>query len=125
MAEVNKETFLHSISSETELSKDFFMKIYGYSLYDRGFETTVIVKLKDLELGEVITGYEEWKKVYEAEQSVEDKTVAHWYIKECEKQWDKLKKEIYERAVEECREEQVKLLLKRKYLLSLMKQMSS
>jgi len=88
MVGINKETFFRSINKEIELSKDFYMKIYGYSYYDKEFEVTVISLLEGLQLKKAITGYYDWKQEYEAKQLAEDKKVAKWYAERVTKEYD-------------------------------------
>lgn len=98
------------------LTKEFLKRIYSFELDYPGFADQAIAALKDAGCSRARQYYEDWVAEYEVSYEAEMKKVAHWYRLECEKQWEKLKKEGEERRKQEEME-----LLKRKQLLLMQK----
>lgn len=93
MEQLNKETFLASIKPDMVLTKGFIKKIYGYGVTDVSFPNRVIAALETAGCSKARQYYESWVSEYEAAQDAELREVAHWYIAECEREWERKQKE--------------------------------
>jgi len=89
----SKEELLASIRPDMHLTKDFIKRIYGYEISYPGFAEQAIDALARAGCSRARQYYEEWVAEYEAAYNAEMKEVAKWYLKECEKQWEKRRKE--------------------------------
>ena len=122
-ASPSKEELLASIKPDMRLTKSFIKKIYGYGVTDASFSDKVIAALEAAGCSKARAYYESWVNEYEAAHSAELKEVAQWYRLECEKQWEKMRKEGEERR----KQEEMKKYLQKKSdreLLSLLKRLN-
>ena len=89
----SKEELLASIKPDMVLTKRFIKRIYGYDVADASFPDRAIAALEAAGCFKARQYYESWVSEYEAAHNAELKEVAHWYRLECEKQWEKRRKE--------------------------------
>lgn len=97
----SKEELLASIKPDMVLTKRFIKRIYGYDVADASFPDRAIAALEAAGCFKARQYYESWVSEYEAAHNAELKEVAHWYRLECEKQWEKRRKEGEERRRQE------------------------
>ena len=93
----SKEGLLSSIQPNVKLTKDFFKRAYGYGVTDESFPDKAIAALEAAGCSKARLYYESWVNEYEAAYQAEIKPVAAWFRRECEKQWEKRRKEGEER----------------------------
>lgn len=89
----SKEGLLSSIQPNMKLTKDFFKRVYGYGVTDESFPDKAIAALEAAGCSKARVYYESWVNEYEAAYQAEIKPVAAWFRRECEKQWEKRRKE--------------------------------
>ena len=89
----NRESLLALIQPDMHLTKEFLKRIYSFELDYPGFADQAIAALERAGCGRARQYYEDWVAEYEAAYNAEIKPVAHWYRLECEKQWEKRRKE--------------------------------
>ena len=99
------------------IPKEFFKRVYAFELSYPGFSEQAIEALEKAGCSRARQYYTDWVAEYEAAYSAEMKSVAAWYQKECERQWEKRQKEGEERRVIQAEAE----LLKRKRQLLMQK----
>ena len=80
-----KEELLNSIQSNMKLTKDFFMRIYGYELTWPGFADQAITALKKAGCNRAGEYYQRFVGEYEREHDKEMQQVAEWYRKQTER----------------------------------------
>lgn len=97
----SKEGLLSSIQPNMKLTKDFFKRVYGYGVTDESFPDKAIAALEDAGCSKARVYYESWVNEYEAAYQAKIKPVAAWFRRECEKQWEKRRKEGEERRKQE------------------------
>ncbi len=97
----SKLSFYEGINETTVFDDDFHKKVYGYSICDELFLPAVAAKLTGIGRKDVIQAYNEWFARWKAEDDKAMKSVAKWYIKECDKKFEKLQKEQQGEAVKE------------------------
>ena len=83
-----KEKLLSSIKPDMCLTKDFFKKVFGYELSFPGFADEALENLETAGCGQARRYYTEWVQAYEEEQQVMLKSVAEWYRRRCEDEWN-------------------------------------
>lgn len=91
---VNKETFIQSINKETAFNKDFFKKVYGYSMYDPVFLKRVANELIRIDKKDIIALYNQWYQEYKIQDDSLMKEVSKWYKKECDKLYQEEVKKV-------------------------------
>lgn len=84
----NKEELLSSIKPDMRLTRDFFMRVYGYEISFPGFAEKAITALEAAGCSNARRHYAEWVKEYETKRNAELKNVAHWYRLRCEQEWE-------------------------------------
>lgn len=84
---------LHSIRPGIKLYKSFFLKIFGYDITTPGFAEDAISRLEILGSTKARGHYAACVQEYETKHDAEMEEVAHWFKLECEKQWEKKRKE--------------------------------
>lgn len=109
----NRESLLALIQPNLRLTKEFLKRIYAFEISYPGFSEEAIAALEAVGCVRAREHYTSWVQEYESKRDAELKEVAHWYRLECEKQWEKRRKEGEERR----KREEKELLLKRKRLL--------
>lgn len=109
----SREELLAGIRPGMRLTEGFIRSIYSNEISCPGFSEQAISALEQAGCSRARQYYENWVAEYEAAYKAEIKPVAHWYRLECEKQWEKRRKEGEERR----KQEEMELLLKRKKLL--------
>ncbi len=92
----SKEELLASIKPNMRLTKSFFLKIYGYQLYEPEFKEICLRKLKEAGCLKAEEYYEMVVSEYERSYEKEKKEVATWYRKWKEKEGEK--KKIWKRT---------------------------
>lgn len=93
----NKEALLALIQPGMKLTKEFLKRAYSFELDCPGFAEQAIAALESAGCSRARQYYEDWVAEYEAAYNAEMKEVAHWYRLECEREWEKKKKEGEER----------------------------
>lgn len=88
-----KEGLLAEIKPGMGLTRDFFKRIYGYEISCPGFAGQAIAVLEGAGCSKAREYYESWANGYEAARDAELKKVAHRYRLECEREWEKRRKE--------------------------------
>ncbi len=89
----NRESLLALIQPDMHLTKEFLKRIYSFELDYPGFADQAIAALERAGCGRARQYYDDWVNEYETARNAELKEVAHWYRLECEKQWEKRRKE--------------------------------
>ena len=99
--EAGRGQFLHSFSCDMRLDKSVFKKILGYDITTPGFARDALTRLEILGCSRAREYYEavrsEWQKEHDAQMN----GVARWYRKQCENEWENMKR----KAVRESRKE--------------------
>lgn len=113
----DKQSFYQGINETTVFDDDFHKKVYGYSVCDESFLTVVVAKLTSIGRKDIIQAYNEWFTKWKAEDDKAMKSVAKWYLKECDKKFEEFQKEQQEKAVEDWKQKKIALLLEKKNLL--------
>lgn len=88
----NKESLLALVKPDMHLTKEFLKRIYSFELDYPGFAEQAIAALESAGCSRARRYYEDWVAEYEAAYKAEIKEAAKWYMKECEKRWDKKQK---------------------------------
>ena len=89
----NKESLLALIHPDMHLTKEFLKRIYSFEIDYPGFSEKAIAALEEIGCVRAREHYASWVKEYESRRDNELKEVAHWYRLECEKRWEKRRKE--------------------------------
>ncbi len=110
----NRESLLALIQPGMKLTKEFLKRIYAFEISYPGFSEEAIAALEAVGCVRTREHYTSWVQEYESKRDAELKGVAHWYRLECEKQWEKRRKEGEERRKTQ---EEVELLKQKKRLL--------
>ena len=98
----NRESLLALIRPDMEsIPKEFLKRIYSFELDYPGFADQAIAALEAAGCSKARQYYDDWVNEYETAHNAELKEVAHWYRLECEKQWEKRRKEGEERRRQE------------------------
>lgn len=93
MESPSKEELLASIQPGMKLTKYILKQIYGYEISYPGFAEQAIAALEKAGCGKARQYYEDWVSAYESKRDAELKEVSKWYMEECEKRWEKKRKE--------------------------------
>ena len=78
----SRQELLESIQPGMKLTKNFFMKIYGYELTWPGFADQALSDLEETGCSKAIAYYQQFVGEYEKQHDEEMKEVAEWYRKE-------------------------------------------
>ncbi len=89
----SREELLAGIRPGMRLTEGFIRSIYSNEISCPGFSEQAISALEQAGCSRARQYYENWVAEYEAAYKAEIKPVAHWYRLECEKQWEKRRKE--------------------------------
>lgn len=89
----SKEELLRSIQPDMKLDKAFFLKVYGYEITRPGFAETAIKALEDAGCSKAREYYDSVVGEYEKGYREQMKEVGKWYLEECNKEWEKKRKE--------------------------------
>lgn len=89
----NRESLLALIQPNMKLTKEFLKRVYAFEISYPGFSEQAIAALEAVGCSRARQHYNDWVAEYEAAYEAEMKEVAHWYRLECEKQWEKRRKE--------------------------------
>ncbi|WP_313132807.1 hypothetical protein [Anaerocolumna sp.] len=100
----DKQSFYQEINEITVFNEEFFKKVYAYSVCDELFIPAVVAKLIGIGRKDVIEDYNKWLAKWKAEDDKVIKKVARWYIKECDREFEKFQKEQQGKAVEKWKE---------------------
>ena len=118
----SREELMQSIRPGMRLTKDFFRRIYGYEITWPGFAEKTIRAL------ELVAGCSRAREHYtcvtaeiEAEFNKASKAAAAWYAKECEKQFEELKKKRGEEQRKQITKEYLQTMSDRELLRFLRK----
>lgn len=90
--EPSEEELLASIRPDMKLTKSLLKRIYGYSVTNPSFSDKAISALEAVGCSKARAYYEDWVAEYQAARNKEMKEVARWYRKECEKEFERMKK---------------------------------
>lgn len=89
----SRETLIQSISPEMNLTKGFFLKIYGYELTSPGFREKAIGVLETAGCSRASAYYENVVNEYQKARDQELKAVAAEYAREYDRKWQQDEKE--------------------------------
>lgn len=78
----SRQELLDSIRPDMKLTKNFFMKIYGYEISFPGFAEIALTELEKAGCSKARTYYQRFVGEYEKKHAEEMKTVAEWYRKQ-------------------------------------------
>ena len=113
----NRESLIALIQPDIHITKEFLKRIYAFEISYPGFSEEAVAALEGIGCIRAREHYISWVKEYESKRDAELKEVAHWYRLECERQWEKRRKEGEEKR----KQKEAELLLKRKKLLLMRK----
>lgn len=94
MDKPSKEELLASISPDMRLTKIFFKRTYGYEISFPGFSEQAVAALEAAGCARAREYYDTWVREYETARAAEMKEVGKWYLKECERQWERQQKNL-------------------------------
>lgn len=77
---MDKRQLLDMITPDMKLTKELFMKIYGYSIYDSSYKETALRKLESVGVSKARVYYKQFTTEYENHVQEEIKRAAAWYI---------------------------------------------
>lgn len=77
-----KEELLSSIQPDMKLSRNFFMRIYGYEISFPGFAEIALAELEKAGCSKAREYYQRFVGEYEKKHDEEMKAVASWYRKQ-------------------------------------------
>lgn len=86
---VSREELLNSIQSGMKLTKNFFMKIYGYELTWPGFAEQALTDLEHVGCSKAREYYYRFVDEYEKSHQAEIKNVAAWYRKQVDDEFER------------------------------------
>lgn len=89
---MNKVEFYQSIDQNTAFDECFFKKVYGYSVCDDTFITSVQQKLMELNLSDIIQQYNEWFAAWKSKYDTEMEKVAESYSGRLKEEYDRRNK---------------------------------
>lgn len=89
----SREELLQSIRPEMKLNKNFFLRIYGYSITTPEFAAEALDKLEAAGCSKAHTYYDKIVKEYEAGYQKMLRAVAQEYARELEREWKQREKE--------------------------------
>ena len=78
----SKQELLDSIQPGMKLTKNFFMRIYGYELTYPGYAAQALAELERIGCSRAREYYQRFVGEYEKEHDETMKNVAAWYIKQ-------------------------------------------
>lgn len=85
----SREELLQSIHPGMRLTRDFFMRIYGYELTWSGFASMALEKLEAAGCSRAGEYYMQFAGEYERQQEESIKPIAAEYVRELEQAWKK------------------------------------
>ena len=91
--QASKEQLIQSIGPAMNLTKGFFLRIYGYEISWPGFEDQAIKALEDAGCSRAKAYYVEIIGDYQRQQDESIKPVAAEYAKEYNRKWEQKEKE--------------------------------
>ena len=121
---VNKQSFFEGINQGTVFDEAFFKKVLGYSLHDKPFLEVVAAKLTSIGRGDAVQAYNVWYAAWKTNDDVEMKKVAEWFHKECDREFEKRRKE-HEKVMDDWERKKIQLLTRKKQLLNSLKSTDS
>lgn len=89
----SKEQLLQSIRPDMKLTKNFFMRVYGYDMTQPGFVEITLDKLEAAGCSRAREYYTKFISEYEAQQEASIKPVAAQYRTELERKWKQEEKQ--------------------------------
>lgn len=98
---MNREELLQSIDPDMNLTKAFFLKVYGYEISFPGFAGKAIKALNDAGCSKAMEYYDNFVAEYQKERDKELKPVAGQIRKQWEVDWKRLQKGSEERRKQE------------------------
>lgn len=81
----SREELLQGIQPGMKLTKDFFLRIYGYEITYPGYAAMALEKLEAIGCSRAHEYYRTFTIEYETRMDAELKEAAVWYRQECEK----------------------------------------
>ena len=110
----SRQELLDSIRPDMNLSKGFFLKVYGYEITRSGFADVALGMLEAAGCSKAREYYGRVVTEYETEHEKEMRRVAQWYRKQIRREkvgdWEKRQQEVEQRKLS--REEVAKEFLK-------------
>lgn len=106
-----KEKLLLSFNPDMHLYRNTFLRIYGYTLTDQGFEEIALSKLENLGCSKAREYYNSIIGDYEKSRAKESRILAGWYVGICHKRWEEEIKKI--KVVQNCNWKKSNSLMKR------------
>lgn len=91
--QASKEQLIQSIGPTMNLTKGFFLRIYGYEISWPGFADQAIKALEDAGCSRARTYYVEIIGDYQRQQDEAIKPVAAWYAEKLDNEWKNGQKE--------------------------------
>jgi len=116
-APASREQLLQSIRPDMKLTKEFFLRIYGYEITSPGFREQAISTLEAAGCIKARSYYDDIIGEYQKAREEELKPVAVSYLKECNQKWEQKQK----RGEEQRKERKIQLLTRKKQLLNSLK----
>ncbi|MGE9881573.1 hypothetical protein [Blautia obeum] len=84
----SRQELLDSIQPDMKLTKNFFMRIYGYEISFPGFAEIALTDMEKAGCSKARTYYQRFVGEYEKKHDEEIKTVAEWYRKQLDRKGD-------------------------------------
>ena len=84
----SSEELLDSIQPDMKLTKNFFMRVYGYELTWPGFAEIALSELEIAGCGKARAYYQQFVDEYEKKHDEEMKKAAEWYKNQLDKKGD-------------------------------------
>lgn len=116
-APASREQLQQSIIPGMELTKGFFLRIYGYELTSPGFREQAISTLESSGCTNARAYYDDIIGEYQRAVEEQLKPVAAVYLKACNQKWEQKQK----RGEEQRKERKIQLLTRKKQLLNSLK----
>lgn len=99
MVAVNRNALLQEIRPDMILTKNFFLRIYGYAITEPAFANLALKRLEDAGCSHAHDYYIKFASEYERKQIPGRKEAAAWYVGELQKKWNR--EEGEERRIQE------------------------
>ena len=100
---MNRQRLLEEIKPEMRLTKQFFKRMYSLEIEYPGFAEKAIEKLEASGCSRARQYYQSWVKEFEEAYDAEMKEVGAWYLGECRKRWENMKRKVVREQIEDRR----------------------
>lgn len=108
----SKEQLLQSVGPAMNLTKSFFKRIYGYELTWPGFADLAIKALEAAGCSRARQYYDLVVRECDQQYDADLAGVAHWYARECARDWEKRQKGSEEQRLREMSSQELLELLR-------------